>query len=332
MNSEANTRSPTHQVEVRVPTYRRHDLLNRALKSIAEQKHESVAVVVIDDCPDGSAESVTLSWKDKGLETFYIRNPTNLGLGRNLEKSFSNGIVDGVHGKFVCVLEDDKYWLPGYLDRNLETFRKRTNLNVCINSSYREYIRQDGSIDRTGYKGRITFGYGDDDRLVSLLERKERILLGGWGVGNLALFWKARENISFTVAETLNPIVQEHLRALVDSDEWLYLSNPRSVWTLELGRERFNTTEQNRIWHVRYLAFQRRLLSSIDSRGQRELLAKAVRLQGKERTRALEALGAAGLVRAYAAERGWLGALRQSIKDLGLLAWKQPDGSHWRIA
>ena len=45
-------------VLVRTPTYRRPDLLTRAMRCLQAQTHEDWICEVCDDCPDGSARAV----------------------------------------------------------------------------------------------------------------------------------------------------------------------------------------------------------------------------------------------------------------------------------
>lgn len=54
-------------------TYRRPTSIGEAIKSILDQRDVRVEIVVVDDCPDGSAESVVLGVGDPRVR--YMRNP-----------------------------------------------------------------------------------------------------------------------------------------------------------------------------------------------------------------------------------------------------------------
>jgi glycosyltransferase involved in cell wall biosynthesis len=60
-------------ISIVMATYRRPTSIVEAIKSILDQRDVRVEVFVIDDCPDGSAESVVLGIGDPRVH--YIRNP-----------------------------------------------------------------------------------------------------------------------------------------------------------------------------------------------------------------------------------------------------------------
>lgn len=60
-------------ISVIMPTYRRPHTIVDALKSILEQRDVRVEVLVVDDCPDGSAEAVVSGVGDPRVR--YMRNP-----------------------------------------------------------------------------------------------------------------------------------------------------------------------------------------------------------------------------------------------------------------
>jgi glycosyltransferase involved in cell wall biosynthesis len=60
-------------VSVVMATYRRPASIGEAIRSILEQSGVQVEVIVVDDCPDGSAESVVTGIGDPRVR--YMRNP-----------------------------------------------------------------------------------------------------------------------------------------------------------------------------------------------------------------------------------------------------------------
>jgi len=75
--------------EIRVPTFRRPRLLERALRSVAAQTHEDWCCVVFDDCPDGSAKPIVEAMADRRFE--WRQNGPALGAIGNIDRAFVVG-------------------------------------------------------------------------------------------------------------------------------------------------------------------------------------------------------------------------------------------------
>lgn len=90
-----------------VPTYRRPQTLERALDSLNGATTADREVIVVDDCPDGSAFELA--------RRFGARYIFKAGQGRGLSASrnLGLGLAGGV---FVTFLDDDDFFLPGGLD------------------------------------------------------------------------------------------------------------------------------------------------------------------------------------------------------------------------
>lgn len=93
-----------------IPTYRRIEKLTRALESIGQSVSSSYEVIIIDDCPDGSAFHVARQFSAK-----YVHKA---GCDRGQSASRNIGILMA-RGRYLCFLDDDDFFLPGGLDRLL---------------------------------------------------------------------------------------------------------------------------------------------------------------------------------------------------------------------
>jgi len=47
-----------HKVSIIIPTYKRPDLIKRAIRSILNQTYQDFEIVIIDDSPDDETEKV----------------------------------------------------------------------------------------------------------------------------------------------------------------------------------------------------------------------------------------------------------------------------------
>jgi hypothetical protein len=64
-------------VSVIIPTFRRPSQLAQAIASVRAQRHVALEIIIVDDCPEGSAEQVVAAAADPRLT--YIRNPCPSG-------------------------------------------------------------------------------------------------------------------------------------------------------------------------------------------------------------------------------------------------------------
>lgn len=211
-------------VEVRVPTYRRPKLLRRALVSIIEQTHTNWICVVLDDEMDGTdAEDVCHSLKDKRI--IYTRNINNLGISKNIDLAFSIKSISSA--KYICVLEDDNYFLPNYFE---------SNILICESSSIDVVMRNmliEHSYDAEGF-GQLSASTMYSNQYIDGIYSKYEL----WGVFfyslgtlNSGLFWRANSGLSFSVkAVHSDPVFQERFRTLC-IDRSVYIAmEPLAVW------------------------------------------------------------------------------------------------------
>ncbi len=97
-------------ISIVVPTYRRPEKLARALGSIAQALSQPSEVIVIDDCPDGSAFAVA-----RQFQAQYVHKA-----GRDRGQSASRNIgLALARGRWLCFLDDDDFFMPQGLDRLL---------------------------------------------------------------------------------------------------------------------------------------------------------------------------------------------------------------------
>lgn len=68
--------------EVRIPAYKRPDLLRRALSSLVVQSYPNWQAIVLDDSPDKEALNVIRSFEDDRI--LYKPNEKNLGVLKNI--------------------------------------------------------------------------------------------------------------------------------------------------------------------------------------------------------------------------------------------------------
>lgn len=199
-------------VEIRVPTFKRPNLLRRALESLKAQTHKDWVCRVLDDDPDCSARAVCAAADESRIR--YEPNEKNLGICRNLDQSFSLPPLQGTD--FLCVLEDDNYYLPSNLQENVVRL-DRACLDVLLRNQRIEYMHArdtPGELSaRTAFDGQYCDGFLAHNKLFATF-------FYSVGANNSSLFWRANVGLDFSTINRLDdPVSQERLRTLcIDRD------------------------------------------------------------------------------------------------------------------
>jgi glycosyltransferase involved in cell wall biosynthesis len=115
-------------VSVVMATYRRPSTLLAAINSALDQEGVQVEVVVVDDCPDGSAEQRVVGMADSRVR--YVRNPRPDGkpaLARNVGWPLTNGEI-------IHFADDDDIVPPGLYQDAAAEFARSPNIGVLFGS------------------------------------------------------------------------------------------------------------------------------------------------------------------------------------------------------
>ena len=207
-------------VEIRTPTFRRPSLLRRALRSVIQQTCNRWRCRVFDDDPLGDdAKRVCEELCDERI--IYERNEGNLGVGRNIDKAFSEHPLPGT--THCCVLEDDNYYLPDFLASNLAIMANK-DVDILLRNQLIEVPCTGEVGPKTTYDGQYIDGPALRDEIWGSF-------FYSTGANNSSVFWRSHPEISFSTAKMSDdPIFQERLRTLC-LDRPLYIAiNPLIVW------------------------------------------------------------------------------------------------------
>ena len=109
-----------------VPTYRRPKALSEAINSVLTQSDVTLEVIVVDDCPDGSARQVAEA-ADGPVR--YFQNPCPTGgvpsVVRNL--GWRNAV-----GRFIHFLDDDDLAPAGHYSAVKQVLESRPDIGVVF--------------------------------------------------------------------------------------------------------------------------------------------------------------------------------------------------------
>jgi len=114
-------------VSVVMATFRRPSTLPGAVKSALEQDGVQVEVVVVDDCPDGSAEPAVVAMADARVR--YVRNPQpsngKPALARNVGWPLTSAEI-------IHFADDDDFVPPGLYKDAVAEFARSPNIGILF--------------------------------------------------------------------------------------------------------------------------------------------------------------------------------------------------------
>ena len=108
------TNDAAPRITVLIPTYRRPELLARALSSVLEQDGPRRKVCVFDNCSMDDTAGVVNGFARRFPDVHYHCQPENIGSLRNFEFALRS-----VTSEYFSLLSDDDYLLPGFFQRSL---------------------------------------------------------------------------------------------------------------------------------------------------------------------------------------------------------------------
>ena len=208
------------RVECRVPTYRRPELLARALRSLQRQTYPVWSAVVLDDSPENEGQAVVDALADSRI--VYRSNRQRLGATGNLDQAFAPASFQG--GAYAFVLEDDNAIEPEFIAKGVGRLERG---DVGIVSFNQRCVHLGAEIR-----------FGDLLRTSEREElwRRDRLLLNaflGVSLPNGGYFWKLGAGIDLTVGDSVTePQLQECIRQTRVEPPIALLPDALSLWSM----------------------------------------------------------------------------------------------------
>ncbi|MBW4473809.1 MAG: glycosyltransferase family 2 protein [Stenomitos rutilans HA7619-LM2] len=209
--------------EVRVPTYKRPDLLKRALNSLQSQTYRNWCALVYDDSPDQEGRSVVEDLQDSRI--LYKPHPTNLGRSKNIDFAFCpEAYVDGT---YAFVLEDDNYLFPEFIEENIDSLN-RNQVSILLRNQEKRLEKNGESMPMNATTRGKWFAQG-----VYTPEQLYARLFFCEGISNGGLFWST-QTISSDLqvgAQVEHSWHQELFRTLKIQEKIVFEPTPLCVFT-----------------------------------------------------------------------------------------------------
>lgn len=102
-----------------ITTYKRPQLLKRAVNSVLKQTYPHFQVCVYDNASDDETEEIMQEFLKKDSRVKYHRHPENIGMMANYEYGLSR-----VNTPYFSFLSDDDFLLPWFYETALQSFEK----------------------------------------------------------------------------------------------------------------------------------------------------------------------------------------------------------------
>lgn len=116
-------------VSVVIPTYKRPILLQNAIQSVLSQNYNPLEIIIVDDNDPSSQERTeTAQIMEQYLDNpmvQYIKHPEN----RNGAAARNTGIRSA-NGEFIAFLDDDDYYLPGKIAKQMTYMLSQTQFDA----------------------------------------------------------------------------------------------------------------------------------------------------------------------------------------------------------
>lgn len=100
-----------YKISVVIPTYNRHDLLKRTLKSAICQTHTNLEIIIVDDGSDISPKTIIEQFNDCRIKLYSIEHG-NANIARNYG-------IERSTGNYIAMLDSDDLWLESHLEECL---------------------------------------------------------------------------------------------------------------------------------------------------------------------------------------------------------------------
>ncbi|NOZ84086.1 MAG: glycosyltransferase family 2 protein [Epsilonproteobacteria bacterium] len=109
-------------VSVIIPTKDRLELLHRAVHSVLQQTYQNIEIIIVDD---GSNQPFSMEIDDPRIK--LLVNPVSLGgaAARNIG-------LQAARGEFICLLDDDDYYLPSKIEAQLFFLKKNPDIDLVF--------------------------------------------------------------------------------------------------------------------------------------------------------------------------------------------------------
>lgn len=128
--------TPTEElVSVILPCYNRVESLGRAARTVLDQGHRNLELLIVDDGSHEDVGGAVAALDDERVR--LIRHDTNRGAA-----AARNTGVAAARGRFIAFQDSDDEWLPGKLERQLAALAAAPEAGFAYSDMHRVTVRE----------------------------------------------------------------------------------------------------------------------------------------------------------------------------------------------
>jgi glycosyltransferase involved in cell wall biosynthesis len=117
-------------VSVIIPVFNCESYIDEALKSILNQTHTNLEILVCDDASTDETWKTLCSFKDSRIKLY--RNEVNKGVVLT-----KNSLFEKAKGEYLLMQDGDDWSVPNRIERLITEFSTDPTLSACASNSYR---------------------------------------------------------------------------------------------------------------------------------------------------------------------------------------------------
>ena len=115
-------------INVIIPTYKRHIMLEKAIKSVINQTYKNIEIIVVDDNKYNSKEHInTKNMINNYPNVRYYKNKKSIGSALSKNKG-----IELARGEYIAFLDDDDFFEPTKIEKQYNYYKKLNNKNVSM--------------------------------------------------------------------------------------------------------------------------------------------------------------------------------------------------------
>lgn len=253
MNSTAQT------VAVYIVTWRRHQMLKRAIASVLAQTHGDLLLKIVNDDPDDAEVSRIIESFEDCRATLFT--PVEK---RGATQNF-NLVFQEREAPFSALLEDDNWWEPTFLESQLAVLQRYQDAPVVVGN---ERIWKELPNDEWEDTGRIIWSFDD----VRTHEVTLESLCGGAKLCNSSILVRTAGAAKLQTPDFIPVDVTEHYRERLLPETFPLNGQPLTNYAETIATARGT----GRQWGLHQVALIASIFIALPTKASRKKLARSL--------------------------------------------------------
>ena len=130
------------KISVIIPSYNRFKYLLNALESVRNQTYKNIEIIIVNDC---STQKEYYNYKFEGCIVINLDKNSKARFGHASPGGFQRSMgMKIASGEYIAFLDDDDYWLPDKLEKQINAMLTSRCLISCTDG-----LIGNGSYDKT---------------------------------------------------------------------------------------------------------------------------------------------------------------------------------------